>query len=160
MKQCMKRFSLFILVLMLVVAGIAKVKLHAASDYKEASEAVTYNVFGEMTANTQRIETINNGTQDPTSSKYFWNNHTVHWVDFNTSTDMKVVTYSGSNADKWKQMTTRQAAADWEKNNPGWIVVAGINGIQVHVSSSLLSPDKAVQGIGNNDTGLHNRRMV
>ena len=129
MKQCMKRFSLFILVFMLVIAGASKVSLNAASnDYKEASEAVTYNVFGEMTANTQRIETINNGTQDPTSSKYFWNNHTVHWVDFNTSTDMKVVTYSGSNADKWKQMTTRQAAADWEKNNPGWIVVAGING--------------------------------
>jgi hypothetical protein len=125
----MKKISLFILSFVLVFSFFAKISLSAASsDYKEASEAETKNVFGSMTANTQRIETINNGTQDTTSTKYFWNNHTVHWVDFDPSNEVKVVTYSGSNQDKWKQMTTRQAAADWEKNNPGWIVVAGING--------------------------------
>ena len=129
MKQSMKKISLFILSFVLVFSFFAKISLSAASsDYKEASEAETKNVFGSMTANTQRIETINNGTQDPSSTKYFWNNHTVHWVDFDPSNDVKVVTYSGSNQDKWKQMTTRQAAADWEKHNPGWIVVAGING--------------------------------
>ena len=129
MKQSMKKISLFILSFVLVFSFFAKISLSAASsDYKEASEAETKNVFGSMTANTQRIETINNGTQDTSSTKYFWNNHTVHWVDFDPSNDVKVVTYSGSNQDKWKQMTTRQAAADWEKNNPGWIVVAGING--------------------------------
>jgi exopolysaccharide biosynthesis protein len=125
----MKKISLFILSFVLVFSFFAKISLSAASsDYKEASEAETKNVFGSMTANTQRIETINNGTQDTSSTKYFWNNHTVHWVDFDPSNDVKVVTYSGSNQDKWKQMTTRQAAADWEKHNPGWIVVAGING--------------------------------
>ena len=129
MKQSMKKISLFILSFVLVFSFFAKISLSAASsDYKEASEAETKNVFGSMTANTQRIETINNGTQDTSSTKYFWNNHTVHWVDFDPSNEVKVVTYSGSNQDKWKQMTTRQAAADWEKNNPGWIVVAGING--------------------------------
>ena len=129
MKQSMKKISLFILIFVLVFSFFAKISLSAASsDYKEASEAETKNVFGSMTANTQRIETINNGTQDTSSTKYFWNNHTVHWVDFDPSNEVKVVTYSGSNQDKWKQMTTRQAAADWEKNNPGWIVVAGING--------------------------------
>ena len=129
MKQSMKKISLFILSFVLVFSFFAKISLSAASsDYKEASEAETKNVFGSMTANTQRIETINNGTQDTSSTKYFWNNHTVHWVDFDPSNDVKVVTYSGSNQDKWKQMTTRQAAADWEKHNPGWIVVAGING--------------------------------
>jgi hypothetical protein len=125
----MKKISLFILSFVLVFSFFAKISLSAASsDYKEASEAETKNVFGSMTANTQRIETINNGTQDTSSTKYFWNNHTVHWVDFDPSNEVKVVTYSGSNQDKWKQMTTRQAAADWEKHNPGWIVVAGING--------------------------------
>ena len=129
MKQSMKKISLFILSFVLVFSFFAKISLSAASsDYKEASEAETKNVFGSMTANTQRIETINNGTQDTSSTKYFWNNHTVHWVDFDPSNDVKVVTYSGSNQDKWKQMTTRQASADWEKHNPGWIVVAGING--------------------------------
>ena len=129
MKQSMKKISLFILSFVLVFSFFAKISLSAeSSDYKEASEAETKNVFGSMTANTQRIETINNGTQDTSSTKYYWNNHTVHWVDFDPSNEVKVVTYSGSNQDKWKQMTTRQAAADWEKNNPGWIVVAGING--------------------------------
>lgn len=128
MKQCIKKIYLFILVFALVISLSARFVSAASDDYKEASEKETSLVYGNMTANTQRIETINNGTQDPKSSKYFWNNHTVHWVDFDTSKDVKVVTYSGSNQDKWKQMTTRQAAADWEKNNPGWIVVAGING--------------------------------
>ena len=130
MKQMLRKFNVFILVFAVVIAFVAKLSLSAApiEGYKEAGEKDTSLVFGEMTANTQRIETINNGTQDPNSAKYFWNNHTVHWVDFDPANDVKVVTYSGSNADKWKQMTTRQAAVDWEKNNPGWIVVAGING--------------------------------
>lgn len=128
MKQCIKKIYLFILVFALVISFSAQFVLAASDDYKEASEKETSLVYSNMTANTQRIETINNGTQDPNSSKYFWNKHTVHWVDFDTSNDVKVVTYSGSNQDKWRQLTTRQAAADWEKNNPGWIVVAGING--------------------------------
>ena len=129
MKQITKKISLFLLAFILVFGLFARVSIKADSeDYKEASEAVTTNIYGTMTANSQRIETINNGIQDTSSSKYYWNNHTVHWVDFDTSNDVKIVTYSGSNQDKWKQMTTRQAAADWEKNNPGWIVVAGING--------------------------------
>ena len=129
MKQIAKKISLFVLVSALLIGLCSKVSFKAESvDYKEASEAVTTNVFGTMTANSQKIETINNGVQDTSSNKYYWNNHTVHWVDFDPSNDVKVVTYSGSNQDKWKQMTTRQAAADWEKNNPGWIVVAGING--------------------------------
>ena len=129
MKQITKRISLFMLVSALLIGLCSRVSFKAESvDYKEASEAVTTNVYGTMTANSQKIETINNGVQDTNSNKYYWNNHTVHWVDFNTSNDVKIVTYSGSNQDKWKQMTTRQAAADWEKHNPGWIVVAGING--------------------------------
>ena len=129
MKQCFKKMGLFVLTLTLVMIFSVGISTKAAQEgYEEIDEAVTNYVYGDMVANTQHIQTINNGTQDPKSSKYFWNPHTVHWVDFDTSSDVKVVTYSGSNADKWKQMTTRQAAVDWEKHNPGWIVVAGING--------------------------------
>ena len=83
MKQMFKKFYLFILVFVLVIGFSARFILSADSDdYKEASEKETSLVFGNMTANTQRIETINNGTQDNKSSKYFWNNHTVHWIIF------------------------------------------------------------------------------
>ena len=129
MKQIIKKISLFILGFALIFTVSSKFVANAEEDgYREAGEAETSNVYGSMEVNTQRIETINNGTQDPSSSKYFWNNHTVHWVDFNPSNEVKVVTFSSSNADKWKQQTTRAAAKDWEKQNPGWIVVAGING--------------------------------
>lgn len=129
MKQIMKKISLFVLGLALVFAVSSKLVTYAEEDgYREIDEAETSNVYGSLEVNSQHIETINNGTQDSSSSKYFWNPHTVHWVDFDPSNEVKVVTFSSSNADKWKQQTTRAAAKDWEKNNPGWIVVAGING--------------------------------
>ena len=125
----MKKISLFVLGLALVFAVSSKLVTYAEADgYREIDEAETSNVYGSLEVNSQHIETINNGTQDSSSSKYFWNPHTVHWVDFDPSNEVKVVTFSSSNADKWKQQTTRAAAKDWERNNPGWIVVAGING--------------------------------
>ena len=75
MKQITKKISLFVLVSALLIGLCSKVSFKAESvDYKEASEAVTTNVFGTMTANSQKIETINNGVQDTSSNKYYWNN--------------------------------------------------------------------------------------
>ena len=129
MKQSFKKLGFFILTLALVFSFSCGISTKAAQEgYREIDEAVTSYVYSNMQASTQHIETINNGNTDPKNANYYWNPHTVHWVDFDTSSEVKVVTYSGSNADKWKQLTTRQAAADWEKNNPGWIVLAGING--------------------------------
>ena len=62
MKQ-IKKISLFILGLALVFTMSSKFLANAEEDgYREAGEAETSNVYGSMEVNTQRIETINNGT--------------------------------------------------------------------------------------------------
>ena len=126
-----KKLSFIFLLALIVLLFSSNNKIAGASlsDYAHnLDEKVTWNVDGPLTANIQHIETVNNGTKDKNSPKYFFNPHTVQWVDFDTDNDYRVVTYSGLNADKWKAMTTRQACADFEKNHPGWLVVAGING--------------------------------
>lgn len=92
------------------------------------SEEVVKEIDGNVTLHKQYIKTLYNLIEDKANPKYSWNSHTVQWVDFDTSSEVKVVTYSGTNSDKWKQLTTRQAAQEFEKNNPEWIVLAGING--------------------------------
>ena len=123
---------LCLLVLILGLICFSSFNLKAANFNGESSrnidEAITKNVQGALTVSKQHVETINNGTTDKNSNKYFYNAHTIQWVDFKTDSDYKIVTYSGLNADNWKQLTTRQAAADFEKNHPGWLVVAGVNG--------------------------------
>lgn len=125
-----KSFLVLIVLSLLFVLFNFNVKAdEKLSDFaKAAGERVTTNISGPMELNVQRIQTINNCTHDKTSPKYFYQNHTVNWIDFSTDAEYKIVTYSGLNADKWKAMTTRQACIDFEKNHPGWLVVAGVNG--------------------------------
>jgi hypothetical protein len=61
--------------------------------------------------------------------KGVWNDQTYQWLDFsNTYTGTTIVSWTMSNPDRFKQGTIRDMAYDFEKNNPGWIVVAGVNG--------------------------------
>ena len=74
------------------------------------------------------------------------NNHTVQWIDFKPSDNLKVVTYSGNYKDNWHAYTTRQAASAWERENPGWKVVAGINGDFFAINGTKEPTNNFMQG--------------
>lgn len=138
MKQILKKSWLLTLGLLLTFIFMMQVLANtsAANDRVVAlSDRTTKNVTDNLTITSQQLKTLGNGKAYSTDEND-WNPHTIHWADFDPSSEMKVVTYSGDNADKWKTLTTKQAAIKWEANNPGWIVVAGINGDFFDINST------------------------
>lgn len=131
MKKLLNFLWMLVLTLVLSLGLGANQKIQASklSDKAELVEKlIEKDVYGNAMLYKQKMKTLYDGITDPSSSKYKWNPHTVQWVDFDPTENVKVVTYSGSAKDAWKQMTTRQVAKDYEATHPGWIVLAGING--------------------------------
>lgn len=96
------------------------------SDYAYAiNDLYEKSLLGGVTLYKQQVKTLYNGNV----SNNVWNSHTVQWVDIPSSSEsLNVVTWTNSNAHKWKADTVRRLAQDYEKNNPGWIVIAAVNG--------------------------------
>lgn len=131
MKQIIKKIgmiTLSVLLAVIVVSSSFKQVNAYSNRVKGVEDPTVTDIYGNVQINSQYIDTINNGIKDVTSKNYYWNNHTVHWADFDPSSGVKIVTYSSAAADKWKMTKTKDAAREWEKQNPGWIVLAGING--------------------------------
>ncbi len=131
MKQIFKKIGVFTLSILLGIIFISTTlgKTNAYSQrVVQVDDPVVRDIYGNVKISSQHIDTINNGLDDVNDRNYGWNNHTVHWADFDPSTGVKIVTYSSNNKDKWKMTKTKDAAKQWEAENPGWIVLAGING--------------------------------
>lgn len=52
----------------------------------------------------------------------------VNVLKFKTSQTLKVVNWRSSEKTFWKKATVESLAKDFERNNPGWIVIAAVNG--------------------------------
>ncbi len=131
MKQIIRKIGMLTLSVLLAVIIISSSNAQVnaySSRVKQVEDPIVKDIYGNVTISSQYIDTINNGLEDVNDKNYTWNNHTVHWADFDPSSGVKVVTYSSAAADKWKMTRTRDAAREWERENPGWIVLAGING--------------------------------
>lgn len=103
--------------------------LYSSSTLREAEEAKVTDLVGGVTLYKQRMESLYNGTGNFGAIKNLWNNHTVQWVDLPASnTGVKVVTWSKGNTNGWQKATVKQTMQDFELKNPGWIVIAGVNG--------------------------------
>ena len=99
---------------------------NTASEYvNTVSDLKTTSLIGGATLYEQKMSSLLNG-----DSKKIFQEHFVQWVDLDNYEDagMKLVTWTKQSADSWSAATTKACALDWEKNHPGWIVVAGING--------------------------------
>lgn len=139
MKKTMKRmFSLIVLCFSLfcllqirnVEAALGDKAGEAKSDYAVAiSDLQKTELVGGVKLYKQAIKSLYNGITDKTNKKYAWNNHTVQWVDLPASTEnVSVVVWTKGTENGWASATVRTTAMDFEKKNPGWIVVAAVNG--------------------------------
>ena len=52
----------------------------------------------------------------------------VNVLKFKTSQTLKVVNWRSSEKTFWKKATVESLARDFERNNPGWVVIAAVNG--------------------------------
>ena len=135
----MKRmFSFFIACFLLITFG-QLTKVEAAkgdlageekSEYAIAiSDLQKTELMGGVTLYKQQIKTLYNGINDPSNKKYAWNPHTVQWVDLPaTSENVNVVVWTDGGKHGWASSTVRSTAKDFEEKNPGWIVLAAVNG--------------------------------
>ena len=155
MKKMMKLFSFFLACLMFVSLGQV-VNVEAAngelagevkSDYAKAiSDLQTTELMGGVTLYKQQIETLYNGITDKSNPKYKWNPHTVQWVDLPaTSENVNVVVWTDGGKHGWASSTVRNTAKDFEEKNPGWIVLAAVNGDFFDINGSKEPTNISVQ---------------
>ena len=74
----------------------------------------------------------------------------VNVLEVPTSSVMKVVNWTYSSSSGWTTQTLTKLAQDFENNNPGWVVVAGINGDFFDINSNGALP-KQTTGVSVNN---------
>ncbi len=123
MKKIFKH-SMFMLLFLLAVTfctttafAIDGVKLA----YKDEEKILSRDLAGGLEVQKSYITTQNLKNQ--------WNQQTYQYIDFSKAySDTKIVSWTMTTPDDYKQGTIRDMATDFEKKNPGWLVVAGVNG--------------------------------
>ena len=92
-----------------------------------ASDVVTTSINGMATLSQSNIKTYNNGVKEANKL----DTHSTSWVSLNgnfNTMDARVVSYSGGLPQSWQGKRPTDLAKLFEKEHPGWIVLAGING--------------------------------
>ena len=143
-----KKISIFSLVLSLLLVfqlaftkniGLVKAADDANQEVRLSDSAIrvgdleTRNLMGGVTLYKERLKTLYNGVDtgvyDESKANYTYSHNTVQWVDLPIANqDVRVVSWSKGSIDGWASSTVRTTAMDFENKNPGWIVVAAVNG--------------------------------
>ncbi len=142
-----KKISIFNLLLGLLLVfqlaftkNISLVKADESNQEVRLSDSVirvgdleTRNLMGGVTLYKERLKTLYNGVDtgvyDESKANYTYSHNTVQWVELPiTNQDVRVVSWSKGSIDGWASSTVRTTALDFESKNPGWIVVAAVNG--------------------------------
>lgn len=74
----------------------------------------------------------------------------VNVLEVPTSSVMKVVNWTYSSSGGWTTQTLTKLAQDFENNNPGWVVIAGINGDFFDINSNGALPKQTTGAAVNN----------
>ena len=124
--------SLLVVVLLVNLAFVFVVKANPTVNFesetiKKYTEVVTEDVYGVATINSSTITTYNKRVIDEKKLA----DHKSYWLEPNVSladSDLRVVNYTSGSATNWDGKRPTELAKIYEKENPGWIVVGGING--------------------------------
>lgn len=74
----------------------------------------------------------------------------VNLLEVPTSSVMKVVNWTYSSSSGWSTQTLTSLARDFEFNNPGWVVLAGVNGDFFDIGSNGALPKQTTGAAVNN----------
>ncbi len=74
----------------------------------------------------------------------------INYLEVPTSSVMKVVNWTYSSASGWTTQTLTTLARDFEFKNPGWVVIAGINGDFFDINSNGALPKQTTGAAVNN----------
>lgn len=107
----------------------ARYSVNDAIDYKELPYGVLYQKVSAYTSTPlANIDADGYGglTETIVANKYY--PQMVSLLEIPSSKDVKVTTWANLNSNKWSLSTVKGLINDYEKKNPGWKVIAAING--------------------------------
>jgi hypothetical protein len=129
-----KLFALFLLLCVPLSLALTKSNVVEAADEVPLSPYVLKledvitrrSLEGGVELNKQIVKTLRFGD----TNENLWAENTYQYVTMPAQGNdaIKIVTWSEGTADEWKSSTVRKTALDFEEKNPGWIVVAAVNG--------------------------------
>ena len=106
------------------------------------------DLFGVANYNYDLVTSKLNGVSLEIERKTYWV-ETQNWGN-----DVMLVNWTNSvNANDWKGTTMTDLARQFEKENPGWNVIAGINGDFFHISPSGVYPANCEPSNGSSQMG-------
>lgn len=120
--------SLLILFLGIICVCSASANAYTSSNVINKDNYETQDLLGGVTMHRNSCQTYYNGITDAKHPAYALNNQVVQWVDIPSGSDIKTVVWSEGTKHGFGAATTTSTAKNFEEENPGWIVVAGING--------------------------------
>lgn len=125
------KFLTFALCLMMLLAFFPKARAaqYESDSLKRASEDKITVLEENVILHEQKFNTLANGDGVTATATNVWTNNSAQWVDLaGDNKNVKVVTWSRGDANGWAASTVRTTIEDFERKNPGWLVVAGVNG--------------------------------
>lgn len=97
----------------------------------KVEEVENKDLYGIANYNYDLVTSKLNGVSDEIERKTYWV-ETQNWGN-----DVRLVNWTNSvNVEDWKGTTMTDLARQFERENPGWNVIAGINGDFFHISAS------------------------
>ncbi len=138
MQRIIKLSLALMLCAVLSLGLVSKVRaqdLFNSETIKSYTEIETSDVHGVATINTTTLKTYNDRIID--SKKL--SDHRTSWIEPTMSikeSDLRVVNYTSGTPLVWNGKKPTELAAVYERENPGWIVVGGVNGDFFHISDN------------------------
>lgn len=154
--------KIFILVCLVILS------IFAASNFNIKAEGIQFDdtlvqAGGGSYQVTERTnyETIDYGVQytrdvavsqslNQISGKKQFDPQVINLLEVPTSSVMKVVNWTYSTSNRWSLQTLTNLAEDFENNNPGWVVIAGINGDFFDIKATKALPRQTTGAAVNN----------
>ena len=154
--------KIFILVCLVILS------IFAASNFNIKAEGIQFDdtlvqAGGGSYQVTERTnyETIDYGVQytrdvavsqslNQISGKKQFDPQVINLLEVPTSSVMKVVNWTYSTSNRWSLQTLTNLAEDFENNNPGWVVIAGINGDFFDINATKALPRQTTGAAVNN----------
>lgn len=155
----MKKIFISIIVFTLVIAFTSKVFLNAEHEFDKdiysagnsqyqvtnrlSDEVIDYGVryINDVALSKSTTQISGKNTMDP---------QVINYLEVPTSSVMKVVNWTYSSSSGWTTQTLTKLATDFENNNPGWVVLAGINGDFFDINSNGNLPKQTTGAAVNN----------
>lgn len=143
--------------------GIARYYVESVKEENELPNGVKhYTHIGHTSAKSGEVTDMGMGVSEPfVADKYY--PQQVNILEVPSSTEVSLIPWAYIKNSAWSLKTVREIARDFEAVNPGYKVIAGVNGDFFDITAANLypfTPNNLHSSFGDNFKSVHNNRAV